>query len=114
MVVNAAIQPEGLQRAILEAQAMAKPVVVSDLGAGPDAVLAPPAVAEDRMTGLRFSAGDSVALAAALVRLFSLPPPARAAIGARGRAWVLANFNAEAAAEPTLRLYEQMAERRRP
>ena len=114
VVVNAANQPEGLQRAILEAQAMAKPVVVSDLGAGPDAVLAPPAVAEDRMTGLRFSAGDSVALAAALVRLFSLPPPARAAVGARGRAWVLANFNAEAAAEPTLRLYEQMAERRRP
>jgi glycosyltransferase involved in cell wall biosynthesis len=109
VVVNAANQPEGLQRAILEAQAMAKPVVVSDLGAGPDAVLAPPAVADDRMTGLRFSAGDSVALATSLVRLFSLPPAVRAAIGARGRAWVLANFNAAAAAEPTLRLYEQVA-----
>jgi glycosyltransferase involved in cell wall biosynthesis len=114
VVVNAAIQPEGLQRAILEAGAMAKPVVVSDLGAGPDAVLAPPAVAEDRMTGLRFSTGDSVALAAALVRLFSLPPATRAAIGARGRAWVLANFNTAAAAEPTLRLYEQITARGRP
>jgi glycosyltransferase involved in cell wall biosynthesis len=103
-----------LQRAILEAEAMAKPVAVSDLGAGPDAVLAPPAVAEDRMTGLRFSAGDSVALAAALVRLFSLPPAARAAVGARGRAWVLANFNAEAAAEPTLRLYAQITARAPP
>jgi glycosyltransferase involved in cell wall biosynthesis len=109
VVVSAAIQPEGLQRAVLEAEAMARPVVVSDLGAGPDAVLAPPAVADDRMTGLRFSAGDSVALATSLVRLFSLPPAARAAIGARGRAWVLANFNAAAAAEPTLRLYEQVA-----
>jgi glycosyltransferase involved in cell wall biosynthesis len=114
VVVNAAIQPEGLQRAILEAEAMAKPVVVSDLGAGPDAVLAPPAVTEDRMTGLRFSAGDSVALAAAVVRLFSLPPAARAAMGARGRAWVLANFNTSAAAEPTLRLYEEIAARGRP
>ena len=113
VVVNAAVQPEGLQRAILEAEAMAKPVVVSDLGAGPDTVLAPPAVAEDRMTGLRISAGDSVALAAALVRMFSLPPAARAAIGARGRAWVLANFNTAAAAEPTLRLYEEVAARRR-
>ena len=111
VVVNAAVQPEGLQRAILEGEAMAKPVVVSDLGAGPDAVLAPPAVSEDRMTGLRFSAGDSVALAAALVRLFSLPPAARAAMGARGRAWVLANFNTSAAAEPTLRLYEEIAAR---
>jgi glycosyltransferase involved in cell wall biosynthesis len=113
VVVNAAVQPEGLQRAILEGEAMAKPVVVSDLGAGPDAVLAPPAVSEDRMTGLRFSAGDSVALAAALVRLFSLPPAARAAMGARGRAWVLANFNTSAAAEPTLRLYEEIAARGR-
>jgi glycosyltransferase involved in cell wall biosynthesis len=114
VVVSAAIQPEGLQRAVLEAEAMARPVVVSDLGAGPDAVLAPPAVADDRMTGLRFSAGDSVALATSLVRLFSLPPAARAAIGARGRAWVLANFNTAAAAEPTLRLYEQIAAKERP
>jgi glycosyltransferase involved in cell wall biosynthesis len=118
VVVSAAIQPEGLQRAILEAEAMARPVVVSDLGAGPDAVLAPPAVADDRMTGLRFSAGDSVALATSLVRLFSLPPAARAAVGARGRAWVVANFNTAAAAEPTLRLYQQVATkgrvRRRP
>jgi glycosyltransferase involved in cell wall biosynthesis len=113
VVVNAAIQPEGLQRTILEAQAMARPVVVSDLGAGPDAVLAPPAVSEDRMTGLRFSSGDSVALATALVRLFSLPEPARAAIGGRGRAWVLANFNAPAVAEPTLRLYAEVAARNR-
>ena len=109
MVVSAAIQQEGLQRAILEASAMARPVVVSNLAAGPDAVLAPPLVGEDRMTGLRFSSGDSVALAAALVRLFSLPEPARAAIGARGRAWVVANFNQPAVTEPTLRLYADIA-----
>ena len=113
VVVNAATQPEGLQRAILEAEAMAKPVVVSDLGAGPDAVLAPPAVSEDRMTGLRFSSGNSVALATALIRLFSMSEPARTAIGARGRAWVMANFNAPAAAEATLRLYSEVAARNR-
>ena len=62
VVVSAATQPEGLQRAILEAQAMARPVVVSDLGAGPDVVLAPPAVPDDRITGLRFSTGDDAAL----------------------------------------------------
>ena len=57
VVVSAATQDEGLQRTILEAQAMARPVIVSDLGAGPEVVLAPPSVSEDRMTGLRFSAG---------------------------------------------------------
>ncbi|MCZ7642800.1 MAG: glycosyltransferase [Pseudorhodoplanes sp.] len=44
VVVSAATQAEGLQRTILEAQAMARPVVVSDLAAGSDVVLAPPAV----------------------------------------------------------------------
>ena len=108
VVVSAATQAEGLQRAILEAQAMARPVVVSDLGAGPEVVLAPPAVAEDRMTGLRFSTGDDSALAGALIRLFSLSDAARSAIGARGREWV-AHFDAPAAAELTLRLYADVA-----
>src|SRR5690606_21209172 len=109
VVVSAAVQAEGLQRAVLEAQAMARPVVVSDLSAGPDAVLAPPAVAEDRMTGLRVPAGDPDALAAALIRLFSLPEPGRAAIGARGRAWVSAQFDAPDVAQAILALYAEVA-----
>jgi glycosyltransferase involved in cell wall biosynthesis len=105
VVVSAAIQTEGLQRTILEAQAMERPVVASDLGAGPDAVLAPPVVPEDRMTGLRFSAGDDAALAAALIRLFSMPPPQQAAIGIRGRQWVTGHFNQPAVTDLTLQLY---------
>src|SRR5262245_4213728 len=46
VVVSAAVQPEGVQRAIREAKAMARPVIVSDLGAGPDVVLTAPAVPE--------------------------------------------------------------------
>ncbi len=111
VVVSAAVQPEGLQRAILEAQAMARPVVVSDLGAGPDVVLTPPAVPENRITGLRFHAGDDTALAATLLRLFSMPEPTRRAMGARGRDWVLGHFNADVVAEQTLRLYDEIAGR---
>jgi glycosyltransferase involved in cell wall biosynthesis len=106
VVVSAAVQPEGLQRAILEAQAMARPVLVSDLGAGPDVVLTPPAVPENRITGLRFPASDDGALAASLLRLFSMPEPSRRAIGMRGRDWVHGHFNAETVAEQTLRLYD--------
>ena len=111
VVVSAAVQPEGLQRAILEAQAMARPVVVSDLGAGPDVVLTPPAVPENRITGLRFHSGDDAALAATLLRLFSLDEPARRAMGGRGRDWVLGHFNAPAVAEQTLRLYGEITGR---
>jgi glycosyltransferase involved in cell wall biosynthesis len=111
VVVSAAVQPEGLQRAILEAQAMARPVLVSELGAGPDVVLTAPAVPESRITGLRFQSGDDAALTAALLRVFSMPEPTRATIGARGRDWVLGHFNAAVVAEQTLRLYREIAGR---
>ena len=109
VVVSAAMQQEGVQHAILEAQAMACPVIVSDLGAGPEVVLAPPAVPEERMTGVRFSAGDDAALAAGLIRLFSMSDQARSAIGARGRDWVTAQFTPALVAERTLRLYADVA-----
>jgi glycosyltransferase involved in cell wall biosynthesis len=112
LVVSAAVQLEGLQRAILEAQAMACPVVVSDLAAGPDVVLAPPAVPEERMTGLRVPAGDEAALAAALIRLFSLSDGARAAIGGRGRAWICEHFDAGNIARTTLALYAEVTRAR--
>jgi glycosyltransferase involved in cell wall biosynthesis len=110
VVVSAAVQPEGVQRAILEAQAMARPVIVSDLGAGTDVVLTAPAVPESRIAGFRFPAGDDAALAATLLRLFSMPEPNRATIGRRGRDWVLGHFNAEIVAEQTLRVYGEIAD----
>ena len=109
VIVSAAIQPEGVQRAILEGQAMARPVIVSDLGAGADVVLTAPAVPESRIAGFRFQSGDDAALAAALLRLFSMPEPNRATIGRRGRDWVLGHFNTAIVTEQTLRLYRDVA-----
>jgi glycosyltransferase involved in cell wall biosynthesis len=109
VVVSAAVQPEGLQRAILEAQAMARPVLVSELAAGPEVVLTSPAVPENCIAGLRFQSGDDAALTAALLRVFSMPEPVRRAIGARGRDWVLGHFSAPVVAEQTLGLYREIA-----
>ncbi len=108
VVVSAAIQPEGVQRAVLEAQAMAKPVIVSDLAAGTDVVLTAPTVPEGRVAGLRVPAGDDVALAGALIRLFAMPPELREAMGARGRAWVLDHFNGATVAEQVLTVYADL------
>jgi glycosyltransferase involved in cell wall biosynthesis len=110
-VVSAAIQLES-PRSLLEAMAMARPVIASDLAAGPEAVLAPPAVAEDRMTGLRFPAGDDGELAAALIRLLSAPEAARRAIGRRGREHVMAQFADAGAATQMLAVYAEIARQR--
>jgi glycosyltransferase involved in cell wall biosynthesis len=110
-VVSAAIQAEGVQRTILEALAMARPVVVSDLAAGPDIVQAPPAVPEARMTGLRFAAGDDEGLAAALVQLLSMPDAARRAIGRRGREWVAGHCAPATVASQMLAVYASVTEK---
>ena len=109
VAVFASTQAEGTQRSILAAQAMGVPVVASDHAAGPDIVLAPPAIAEDRMTGLRFSSSDTAALAAALGKLLKMRDAARAAIGTRGRNWICEHHDTQALADRTLRLYVDLA-----
>jgi glycosyltransferase involved in cell wall biosynthesis len=107
-VVSAVTQLEGSQRSLLEAMAMARPVIVSDLAAGPDTVLAPSAVTEDRMTGLTFQSGDDGDLAAALIRLLSASENVRMAIGRRGRDHAVARFSVEDAALQMLALYVEL------
>jgi glycosyltransferase involved in cell wall biosynthesis len=109
IAVFASIQTEGTQRNILAAQAMGVPVVASDLAAGPDIVLAPPAIPDDRITGLRFSSSDTAAMANGLTRLLSMNDAARAAIGARGRDWIVSHHDARTVADRTLRLYVELA-----
>ncbi len=112
-VVSASVQPEGIQRTILEALAMARPVVVSDLAAGRDIVQAPPEVPEERMTGLRFATSDAEGLATALIRLLSMPEATRRAIGRRGREWVAAHCAPASVAGELLAVYAAVAENRR-
>jgi glycosyltransferase involved in cell wall biosynthesis len=107
-VVSAVIQLEGSQRSLLEAMAMARPVIASDLAAGPETVLAPPAVTEDRMTGFTFRSGDDGDLAAALIRLLSAPESTRLAIGRRGRDLAATRFSADDAAMQMLSLYVEL------
>jgi glycosyltransferase involved in cell wall biosynthesis len=110
-VISAAIQLESPQRPLLEAMAMARPVIVSDLAAGSDTVLAPPAVTEDRMTGWRFRSGDDAELAATLIRLLSASDSTRRAVGRRGRERVKSQFATQAAPDQMLAVYTDIARR---
>jgi len=111
-VVSPAIQLGGSQRAMLEAMAMERPVIASDLAAGSDIVLAPPTVAEDRMTGLSFRSGDDGELAAALIRLLSAPESTRLAVGRRGRERAIAKFATQDSAAQMLAIYAELVQSR--
>jgi glycosyltransferase involved in cell wall biosynthesis len=113
IVVSAVLPPGGPQRAMLEAQAMGLPVVVSDAGACGEVVLAPPFVAEARATGFIYPAGNAAELAQTLFKVLAMGKLARTAMGARGRAFVAARFPRQAFTERMLAVYAEVAAARR-
>ena len=99
VVVHASTQAEAFGRVVIEAQAMARPVVAADLGGPAETV-------EHEVTGLRVSPGDPEALAAALERVLAAPLEARQAMGAAARESVLRHYTVRAMQEATLDVYE--------
>jgi glycosyltransferase involved in cell wall biosynthesis len=98
-------EPEAFGRSAVEAQAMGTPVVVSDLGAVPETVLAPPDVGPEARTGWRVPAGDADALAEALRGALSLGASARDSLARRARAHVERHFSLEQMTRDTLDVY---------
>ena len=99
VVVHASTQAEAFGRVVIEAQAMARPVVAADLG-GPAETI------EHEVTGLRIPPGDPTALAAAIERVLAAPVAARQAMGAAARESVLRHYTVRAMQEATLDVYE--------
>lgn len=101
-------EPEAFGRSAVEAQAMGTPVVVSDLGAVPETVLAPPAVAAHERTGWRVPPGDAGALAEAIGAALALGASARAGLSARARHHVEHHFSLERMVADTLDIYSAL------
>lgn len=102
VVVHASTDAEAFGRTIVEAQAMRRPVIASDLGAPRETV-------EEGVTGWRVPPGDPPALAAAIGRALSMPDEARRAIGEAARAAVLARYTTRAMQAATLAVYGEVA-----
>lgn len=90
-------EQEGCPNVILEAQALAVPVVLTRAGGAPETVI-------EGETGLIADVGDVDALAAHLVTLAGDPARAQA-MGAAGRRFVAERFSIEAMVDRTLALY---------
>ncbi len=89
---------EGIPQIILQAQAMARPIVATRIGGIPEVV-------EDGKTGLLVERKDSQALAEAIGRLLDDPAFARG-LGQNGRQQIEAKYSLDAMGERLLALYE--------
>jgi glycosyltransferase involved in cell wall biosynthesis len=103
MAATAAYEP--LSRVELEAQALGRPVVVTDVG-GLGEMLMPAA------TGWLVRPGDADDLATALELALAMPETVRARLAVRARRFVTRNFSLEQTGDATIRVYRELLEGR--
>jgi L-malate glycosyltransferase len=96
---------EGMSNAILEAMAMQKPVVATDVGGTSEVV-------QHGRTGLLVPPKDPAALAQAISQILAAPQESAAAMGARGRAVVVERFSARAMVRQMEDLYTHLLQAR--
>lgn len=101
IVVNASVEPEAFGRVIAEAQAMGRPVIVSDLGAVKETVI-------NGETGLVVPPNDPEALAGAIRAALDLDPLQRQAVGMDGMRHVRAKFTKAGMCAATLAVYAEL------
>ena len=105
--------PEAFGRVAVEAQALGTPVIVSNLGAVPETVLAPPLVPAEHRTGWRVMPADPVELADAIEAALSLRPSSLEALAGRARRHVKQLFSLERMVTDTLDIYAALIENKR-
>ena len=101
LVVSASIEPEAFGRVAVEAQAMGRPVVATDLGGARETVI-------DRKTGRLVPAGDASALADAMRSMLALTMNERQALARRARDHVMARFTKSRMCDRTLSVYREL------
>lgn len=101
VVISASSEPEGFGRIVSEAQAMGRPVLVSDHGGAREQIL-------DGETGLAFTPGDPEALAAALRRALALPADLRKELAWKSRERVVERFSKDLMCRRTLAVYREL------
>jgi glycosyltransferase involved in cell wall biosynthesis len=99
VVVHASIRPEAFGRVVIEAQAMGRPVVATNLGGPAETVV-------HGETGYLAEPDDAASLARWLTEALNLDLAARAALGARARQAVLDHYTVRAMQDATLDVYE--------
>ena len=101
IVTNCSIEPEAFGRVAVEAQAMEKVILASDIGGAKETVI-------DNKTGFLFKAGDANALSDKLSHIFELDETTLKSMGNEGRKNVIKKFNVEKMCFSTYSEYKKL------
>ena len=101
VVVSASIEPEAFGRVPVEAQAMGKPIIASDLGGSKETIL-------KGKSGFLYKHDDPRELAKTLNTVIDLELDKLKSIGIEGRKNVTRKFNVELMCDSTLREYKKL------
>ena len=104
VVVSASLDPEAFGRVVAEAQAMGRPTVVVNRGAGPEIII-------EGITGWLFKPGDSTDLARKINKALSLNIEDRDKMALKSIERTKLNFNNEMMCANTLKVYEELLKR---
>ena len=101
VIVTPSIEPEAFGRVAVEAQAMGRPLIASNLGAQAETVA-------DGVTGFLFPPGDADALANLILKALALKPEERKAMQTKARERVLRSYTVDAMCAATLDVYRSL------
>ena len=101
IVTNCSIEPEAFGRVAVEAQAMEKVIIASDIGGSRETII-------DNKTGFLFKAGDANALSEKLAHIFELDETTLKSMGIEGRKNVIKKFNVEKMCFSTYSEYKKL------
>ena len=101
IVVSASIEPEAFGRVSIEAQAMGKPIVASDIGGSKETIL-------KGKSGYLYKHDDPRELAKYLNTVMELNQDTLYSIGNEGRKNITKKFDVETMCESTLREYKKL------
>ena len=101
IVISSSIEPEAFGRVAVEAQAMEKPIIASNIGGSNETII-------DEKTGFLYSAGNSDLLSQKLSHIFDLNDETLKSIGIEGRKNVIKKFNVEKMCFSTYSEYKKL------
>ncbi len=105
LVISASTDPEAFGRIAVEAQAMGRPVIVTDHGGARETVV-------DGKTGWRVPPGDVKALASKIYHVFQLNDEQKNEICSQARDHVLSSFTVNEMSRKTIELYKSIVSRK--